>query len=63
MTKEKLYIMYANDLESMLEEFITTYQIVRDLISLGYDYDNLVALGYDTEIIEEAMNNDMNNEE
>jgi hypothetical protein len=63
MTKEKLYIMYANDLESILEEFITPYQIVRDLISLGYDYDNLVALGYDTEIIEEAMNNDMNNEE
>jgi hypothetical protein len=63
MTKEKLYFMYANDLESILEEFITPYQIVRDLISLGYDYDNLVALGYDTEIIEEAMNNDMNNEE
>lgn len=63
MTKEKLYKMYANDLESILEEFITPYQIVRDLISLGYDYDNLVALDFDTEIIEEAMHNDMNNEE
>ena len=63
MNKEKLYKMHANDLESLLEEFLTTYQIVRDLVSLGYDYDTLVELGYDMYIIEEAMHNDMNNEE
>lgn len=63
MNKEKLYKMYANDIESILEEFLTTYQIVRELVSLGYDYDTLVELGYDMYIIEEAMHNEMNNEE
>ena len=63
MKKENLYKMYANDLLSILEEYQTTYQIVRDLVSLGYDYDTLVELGYDMYIIEEAMHNDMNNEE
>lgn len=63
MKKENLYKMYANDLLSILEEYQTTYQIVRDLISLGYDYDNLVELGFDMYVVEEAMHNEMNNEE
>lgn len=63
MNKEKLYKDFAHDLESILEEFLDTYQIVRDLVSLGYDYDTLVELGYDMYIIEEAMHNEMNNRE
>lgn len=63
MKKENLYKMYANDLLSILEEYQTTYQIVRDLISLGYDYDNLVEFGFDMYVVEEAMHNEMNNEE
>ena len=63
MEKEKLYRMYANDLENMLEEFLDVYQIVRDLVSLGYDYDTLVQLGYSMYIVEEAMHNEMNNME
>ena len=63
MKKENLYKMYANDLLALLEEYQTTYQIVRDLVSLGYDYDNLVEFGFDMYIVEEAMHNEMNNEE
>lgn len=63
MKKENLYKMYANDLLSILEEYQTKYQIVRDLISLGYDYDNLVEFGFDMYVVEEAMHNEMNNEE
>lgn len=63
MKKENLYKMYANDLLSILEEYQTTYQIVRDLISLGYDYDTLVGVGFDMYVVEEAMHNEMNNEE
>lgn len=63
MKKENLYKMYANDLLALLEEYQTTYQIVRELISLGYDYDNLVEFGFDMYIVEEAMHNEMNNEE
>jgi hypothetical protein len=63
MKKENMWKMFANDLLNMLEEYKTTYQIVRDLISLGYDYDTLVAVGFDMYIVEEAMHNDMNNEE
>lgn len=63
MKKENMWKMFANDLLNMLEEYQTTYQIVRDLISLGYDYDTLVDVGFDMYIVEEAMHNDMNNEE
>lgn len=63
MKKENLYKMYANDLLALLEEYQTTYQIVRELVSLGYDYDNLVEFGFDMYIVEEAMHNEMNNEE
>lgn len=63
MKKENLYKMYANDLLSILEEYQTTYQIVRDLVSLGYDYDTLVEFGFDMYVVEEAMHNEMNNEE
>jgi len=63
MNKENLYKMYANDLLIILEEYQTTYQIVRDLVSLGYDYDKLVKLGFDMYVVEEAMHNEMNNEE
>ena len=63
MNKENLYKMYANDLLIILEEYQTTYQIVRDLVSLGYDYDKLVEFGFDMYVVEEAMHNEMNNEE
>ena len=63
MKKENMWKMFSNDLLNMLEEYQTTYQIVRDLISLGYDYDTLVDVGFDMYIVEEAMHNDMNNEE
>lgn len=63
MKKENMWKMFANDLLNMLEEYQTTYQIVRELISLGYDYDTLVDVGFDMYIVEEAMHNEMNNEE
>ena len=63
MKKENMWKMFANDLLAILEEYQTTYQIVRDLVSLGYDYDTLIAVGFGHYVVEEAMHNDMNNEE
>ena len=49
-------------LEYAYYETSDTYKLVRFLVSEGYDTDELVEMGFQDYLIEEAMTNDMNNE-
>ena len=51
----------AKDLMDMMYDLKSNYHTCRYLLEYGYDYDDLVEIGFDTETIEQASNDDMNN--
>jgi hypothetical protein len=56
------YKSLAEDLMQLLLYEQSEYRVCYDLTSLGYDYDDLTELGFDSYIIEKASRDEMMNE-